>query len=182
MSERFQIERLDRTHDRAAFRCSPENGTLEKYLTDDARARREHEKGVCTVHVLIDMQADPAKIAGYFTLSSETIVPIDLPPGIAKRYPRYPRWGAVKLGRMARDDAYSGQHLGVTLVRAAFEILLRIKDIGAIAMVVDAKNADLAHWYERTCGFAPFATKPLTLYIMKPTMEELLRASKREPT
>jgi GNAT superfamily N-acetyltransferase len=139
---------------------------------------REHERGVCAVHVLVDTEIEPPKIAGYFTLSSETIVPAELPARVAKRYPRYPRWGAVKLGRMARDDAYANLGLGVTLVRAAFQVVLRVGDIGSIAIVVDAKNARLASWYERTCGFTPFDTRPLTLFIMRPTMQELLDASR----
>jgi len=171
VSERFHLERLARSHDRSSFRCSADEGTLQRYFTDDSRALREHERGVCTVHVLLDDALAPPKIAGYFTLASETIVPAELPAAIAKKYPRYPRWGAVKLGRMARDDGYAGEQLGVTLVRAAFDVVLRSDAIGAIAMVVDAKNVRLARWYQNTCGFTPFAERPLTLFIMKTTMQ-----------
>jgi hypothetical protein len=176
LSLKFTLQRLDRAHNRDAFRCIRDEGILERYLRDDSRALREHEKSVCSVHVLLDVEREPPKIAGYFTLSSETIVPDELPPKIAKKYSRYPRWGAVKLGRMARDDAYGGQDIGITLVRAAFQIFAGMNDVGAIAMVVDAKNADLASWYERVCGFIPFESMPLTLFIMKPTIERILAA------
>ncbi len=165
---RFSHERLGPNHDRASFRCSREK-TLEKYFTEHGRARRDNDNSVSAVYVLLDTDHDN-RIAGYFSLSNTSIVPSKLPDSIAKKLPRYESWGALKLGRMARDDRYPAMDLGTILVARAFETALLVeRQSGTLALIVDAKNSKLAVWY-KAHGFQSFEDNPLTLFITNQAM------------
>jgi GNAT superfamily N-acetyltransferase len=169
---RFMQKRLGPEHDRASFVCSKEP-ILQTYLADDARAKRENDRNITAVYLLLDTHADD-KIAGYFTLSNAVVIPQNIPPAIAKRLPRYDSWGCVKLGRMARDDAYANQGLGPTLVARAFDAALAIaKASGSFALLVDAKNDPLVSWYE-SLGFTRLVDHPRGLFIMNATMAAYL--------
>jgi ribosomal protein S18 acetylase RimI-like enzyme len=171
---RFVQERLGPDHDRASFVCTVEP-SLQTYLIDDARAKRENDRNVSAVYVIVDTQAN-RKIAGFFTISNATVIPESVPPAIAKRLPRYNSWGCVKLGRMARDDAYADQGLGPILVARAFAIALAISDSsGSFALLVDAKNDRLVSWYEEL-GFRRLLDHPRSLFITNSTMRAYLTA------
>ncbi len=175
---RFIQRRLGPEHDRASFVCSQEP-TLQRYLVDDGRAKRENDRNITAVYVLLDTHAEE-KIAGYFTLSNSVVIPRDIPPAIAKRLPRYESWGCVKLGRMARDDAYSNHGLGPILVARAFDAALEIaKMAGSFALLVDAKNDRLVSWYE-SLGSTRLVDHPWGLFIVNAAMAaylERLRAA-----
>lgn len=121
---RFRLERLSESHRRAFFKCARESA-LERYLVDDNRALRENARSISAVHVLLDSDADD-RIAGYFSLASTSVVPESVPKNIARKLPRYDRWPAALVGRMARDDDYDGHDLGIILVALAFQQALEI--------------------------------------------------------
>jgi ribosomal protein S18 acetylase RimI-like enzyme len=177
---RFIQERLGPEHDRASFVCSTEP-VLQAYLTDDARAKRESDRNISAVYVLLDTEAN-GKIAGFFTLSNASVIPGNLPRSIAKRLPRYDSWGCVKLGRMARDDAYANRGMGPILVAHAFAAALTVAEYSGFALLVDAKNDRLVSWYE-ALGFRQLMDRPRSLFIMNATMaaylERLLNAGGR---
>ncbi len=171
---RFTLERLGPQHDRASFVCVREPA-LQTYFVDRSRALRDHERNVSAVHVLLDSERD-GKVAGYFTLSNARIVPGTLPKNVERKFNRYPDWGALKLGRMARDDSYEGQGIGPILIARAFDVALRIaNDSGSIALTVDAKNAGLVAWYE-ALGFKRFIDAELRLFITNEAMIAYLAA------
>ncbi len=170
---RFIQERLGSDHDRAAFRCTAEPA-LQSYLVDDARGKRDNNRNVSAVYVVLDTQAS-RKIAGFFTVSNATVIPTSVPTTIAKRLPRYDSWGCVKLGRMARDDGYASQGLGTILVARAFAVALAISQTsGSFALVVDAKNDRLVSWYGKL-GFKPLLDHPRALVIANDTMAAYLK-------
>lgn len=174
---RFVLERLGPNHDRASFLCTREP-VLQTYFADPARAARDHSRSVSAVHVLVDSERQ-RKVAGYFTLSNSRLVPDELPHNIERKLNRYPDWGALKLGRMARDDSSRDEGIGAILVARAFDIALRIaSDSGSIALIVDAKNDRLVSWYQEL-GFTPFADAPRVLFITNAAMEGYLDAIER---
>lgn len=121
----------------------------------------------------MDTAAD-RRIAGFFTISNATVVPSSVPTKIAKRLPRYESWGSVRLGRMARDDRYEARGIGPILVARAFAAALAIAQrSGSVALIVDAKNEQLAAWYE-SLGFAQLLDRPLTLFVTNDTMAAYL--------
>ncbi len=171
---RFVLERLGQHHDRASFKCTREP-TLERYLTDPGRANRDNSRHVSAVYLLVD-SVSQGRIAGYFTVSNTILVPESVPPDVAKRLPTYDSWGAVKLGRMARDDRYAEFGLGPILLLRAFEIALSVSEqSGSFALVVDAKNEQLAAWYAQH-GLRPLPATPLKLFITNANMALVLES------
>lgn len=170
---RFTLERLDHQHDRASFSCSREP-TLEKYLVDTGRALRDNARNVSVVYVLLDT-AKHGRLAGYFTLSNASIIPAHVPIDLAKKLPRYESWGVVKLGRMARDDAYDANGIGTVLIAHAFSCAISVAErSGSFALLVDAKNSSLACWYAAR-GFQPLPDTPNTLIITNATIVAYLK-------
>jgi len=175
---RFTCERLDHHHDRASFQCIREP-TLEKYLTDAGRALRENNRSVSAVYVLLDTRQGH-RIAGYFTISNSSLVPERVPPKLARKLPRYDSWGVVKLGRMARNDDYASAGVGTLLIARAFSQAISIAaQSGSFALVVNAKNEQLAKWYAAH-GFEPLPDSPLTLIIANAAMAAYIEALTRD--
>jgi GNAT superfamily N-acetyltransferase len=160
----FRIERLDKHHDRAAFSCGEE--PLDRYLRE--QARKHAELRVAAAFVLFD--ADEQLIAGYYTLSAVSVLLSDLPEDVAKKLPRYPNIPAGLMGRLAIDERYQGQKVGaVLLVDALKRALGATEEIGAVAVVVDAKN-DLAKSFYMHFGFRQFSDDPNRLFIAMKTI------------
>lgn len=152
----FRLASLDATHDRLAFNCDAEplNRYLREQVTQDIRRR----VAACFVAL-----ADEQRIAGYYTLSSSSVLLADLPAGIGKKLPRYPTVPAVRMGRLAVDRAFQGQGLGGALLADALDRAARA-EIAAFALVVDAKEKTAAAFYQHH-GFIALPDSPLTLFL-----------------
>lgn len=157
-ADRFRVEPLGPHHDRAAFSSGVE--ALDDYLR--LHAGHDARRRVATVWVLRDVDTDV--IVGYDTLSATSIVAGALPPEAAKRLPPYPALPAVLLGRLAVDTRYRAQGFGQRLlVDALRRALAGSQEIGAMAVVVDAQNADARVFYERY-GFRSLKDDPRRLF------------------
>jgi len=76
----YRCELLARHHDRQAFRCGvPE---LDDYLAQ--RAGQDMRRHVSAVFVLVP-EREPHRVAGYYTLSSASVVLADLPDEFARQ-------------------------------------------------------------------------------------------------
>lgn len=97
----FLLALLDETHDRKDFRSDSEplNRYLREQVTQDIRRR----VAACFVAL-----ADGQRIAGYYTLASAGLLLADLPATTSKKLPRYPTVPAVRMGRLAVDQAFKG--------------------------------------------------------------------------
>jgi GNAT superfamily N-acetyltransferase len=168
MSEaEFCTKPLDRNHDRAAFSCGVE--PLDRYFRQQAgqdRARR-----AVAVYVL---EGEPQSVVvGFYTLSAFSIYLTDLPPEITRRLPRYDELPAVMLGRMAVDTRWQGQHLGEKLLIDALRRSYGLTDqIGAVAVVLDAKNDGLLGFYGRY-GFQQLGDNRYRLFLPMGTIKQL---------
>lgn len=158
----FQLAPLDAAHDRAAFRSDSEalNHYLREQVTQDIRRR----VAACFVAL-----ADGQRIAGYYTLASASLLLADLPAGTGKKLPRYPTVPAVRMGRLAVDQAFKGQGLGGALLADAFARAAR-SEIAAYALMVDAKDEAAAAFY-RHHGFIVMPDSPLTLFLPLATVQ-----------
>jgi ribosomal protein S18 acetylase RimI-like enzyme len=142
--QRFIVERLDETHDRASFTSG--SAALDRYFRQ--QAGQEQRRGVTSVFVMRDRQQDNA-IAGFYTLSATAIVTTTLPPEVSKKLPRYPTLPAILLGRLARDERWRGQGIGEGLLSSAFRRSIAIgEQLGAIFVVVEAKDTAARIFYE----------------------------------
>lgn len=149
------IERLNKTiHDRSDFDCG--ESSLNDYLK--FTARQHMDKGYAQVWVAVSEPGSP-HIIGYYTLSTNALEPDQLPgkPSI-KKVP------VVLLGRLAVDNRYKSQKIGVRLLfhaqRSAFLLSRRV---GIHALVVDALDEQAAAFYQKYDS-EELTTGPLHLY------------------
>ena len=152
----FRLAPLDAAHDRTAFNSdsAPLNRYLREQVTQDVRRR------VATCFVAL---ADGQRIAGYYTLASASLLLADLPASTSKKLPRYPTVPAVRMGRLAIDQAFKGQGLGGALLADALDRAAR-SEIAAYALMVDAKDESAADFY-RHHGFIALPDSPRTLFL-----------------
>lgn len=150
---------LEKAHDRKSFDCGNED--LNRYLRE--QARQDAEKRVAAPFVLT--QPGAPKVLGFYTLSSSIIPAGELPADLMKRLPRYGQLPVTLLGRLAVDRLARGQGVGeFLLVDAMRRSLEAAQQIAAMAVVVDAKDAQAESFY-RHFDFQPFQQTPLRLFL-----------------
>lgn len=152
----FQLALLDAAHDRTSFNCDSEplNRYLREQVTQDVRRR------IATCFVAL---TDDQRIAGYYTLASASLLLADLPVSLGKKLPRYPTVPAVRMGRLAVDQAFKGQGLGGALLADALDRAIR-SDIAAYALMVEAKDEAAVAFYLHH-GFIALRDLPRTLFL-----------------
>ena len=147
---RYIIESLDSTkHDRKTFDCGV--AALNDYLRERAgQDMRRHAAG-CWV---LSHKDSPDTVLGYYTLSSESVDIRELEaasPALLKKLPRYPRLGAILLGRLAVDQSQRGKGFGELLLHDAMLRALHA-EIPSVLMVTDPKDGPAEAFY-RKYGF-----------------------------
>jgi ribosomal protein S18 acetylase RimI-like enzyme len=152
----FQLTQLNTAHDCTAFKSDSEplNRYLHEQVSQDVRRR------IAACFVALENRQ---RIAGYYTLASASILLGDLPATTGKKLPRYPSVPAVRMGRLAVDQAFQGQGLGGALLADALDRAAR-SEIAAFALLVDAKNESAAAFY-RHHGFIALPHCALTLFL-----------------
>lgn len=149
------IERLDKSvHNRRDFDCGETD--LNNYLM--FTARQHVEKGYAQVWVAVS-EPGSAQVIGYYTLSMSAIASEEMPrkTGI-KKIP------AILLGRLAVDNRYRGQKIGIRLlIHAQRSALLLSQKVGVHALIVVALNEQAASFYKKY-DFEELTTGPLHLY------------------
>jgi GNAT superfamily N-acetyltransferase len=135
---------LSRQHDRAAFDSGDDdlNAYLQRY------ARQNHESGGAKCFVAVPEEA-PARVLGFYTLSPASIEYARTPAIARKGLGRYDV-PVFRLGRLAVDKSTHGRGLGTALLRQAADRCLRVSsEVGGVALLIDAKNDQVAQWYMR---------------------------------
>lgn len=162
----FQLATLNATHDRSSFDSGSEplNRYLNEQVTQDVRRR------VTACFVAL---AQSQKIVGYYTLASASLLLADLPASISKKLPRYPTVPAVRMGRLAVDQAFKGQGLGSALLADALARAAR-SEVAAYAMLVDAKDEAAAAFYRHN-GFIALPDSPHSLFLPLATVLPTLK-------
>lgn len=162
-------EPLGRHHDRAAFASGvPE---LDRYL--QRQARQDARRNVAAAFVLCE--AGTTSIIGYYTLSAAGVDLGEVPEDVARKLPAYDQVPAVRLGRLAVDQAYAGHGFGkrvlLDALRRAWE---RSDEIAATMVIVDAKNDAAVRFYEHF-GFNRFPDQADKLFILMQTVAVLFK-------
>lgn len=152
----FRLAPLEATHDRVAF--NSESDLLNRYLREQATQDIRRRVSACFVAL-----SDEARIAGYYTLASASLLLADLPASIGKKLPRYPTVPAVRMGRLAVDQSFMGQGLGGALLADALDRAAR-SEIAAFALMVDAKDETAVAFYQHH-GFMALPDSPQTLFL-----------------
>ncbi|QTQ31272.1 GNAT family N-acetyltransferase [Aromatoleum bremense] len=152
----FQLALLDAAHGRTTFNSGSE--PLDRYLREQVTQDVRRRVAACFVAL-----AEGQRIAGYYTLASASLLLADLPASTGKKLPRYPTVPAVRMGRLAVDQAFKGQGLGGALLADALDRAAR-SEIAAYALMVDAKDEAAAAFYLHH-GFIALPDSPLTLFL-----------------
>ena len=163
----WRIEPLQKSHVRDAFSCG--HAVLDRYLQH--QARQDAQSQVAAVFVAVTPPAP--KVLGFYSLSASSINATDLPADLAKKLPRYPHLPVTLLGRLAIDQPCKGQGLGqFLLLDALYRSLQAAAAIAAMAVVVDAKDAAAAAFYERY-GFMPLSASEGRMFLPMKTVAAL---------
>ncbi len=166
----WRIERLQRSHDRAAFSCG--KLALDAFIT---RFATQYEKRELARTFVLVADTGPS-VLGYYSLAASSASFESLPPDLSQRLPHHPI-PAVLLARLAVDQSAHRQGHGTRLLRDAVIRILSIADaIGVYLLVVDAIDEEAAEFYERF-GFARFGDQPDRLFISIETLRKLVSPS-----
>lgn len=137
------IRPLNKTHDRSAFRCG--NEALDRYLKK--QAGQDMKRDISRVFVATEPDV-PAKVKGYYCLSSVSVELNQLPEKLARKLPKHPVPAAL-IGRLAVSRDAQGKGVGKRLLADALKRVLAIRsDIAVYAMVVDAIDNSAQNFYE----------------------------------
>ncbi len=156
---------ITKLHDRAGFDC----GDAELNLYLQKFARQNHESGGAKCFA-----AMPARILGFYTLSPASLEYRRTPAPAKNGLGRYDV-PVFRLGRLAVDTTMQGRWLGrALLLRAAARCIRVAQDVGGVALLIDAKNARAAQWYE-TYGALRLGDAPLSLILPLATAADALQ-------
>ena len=139
----WQEAPLAKHHNRAAFDCG--DADLNLYL--HRYARQNHVSGGAKCFVAAPIE-EPARVLGFYTLSPASIDYARTPALAKKGLARYDV-PVFRLGRLAVDRTVQGRGLGGALLLRAAERCIRVaREVGGVALLIDAKNERAAQWYE----------------------------------
>jgi predicted GNAT family N-acyltransferase len=168
----FSVEVLGKHHQRDDFDCGSD--ALNRYIR--TQARQEMERDVAIAYVLVSSDR-PARIAGYYSLSSTAVRLSDWPEPTRKKLPRYPLVPATLIGRLAVDKEYRGLRLGERLlIDALRRSLTASQTVASVAVIVDAKDTTGVP-FDRRYGFISFPDQPLRLFLPMKTIARVARRS-----
>jgi len=154
----LEIRAFDRSLDRSGFDCGEES--LNRWLRESAN--QYERRRLCRVYVAV--QAGDIRILGYYTLSSYSVLPADLPDREEGQLPRLPVPAAL-LGQLAVDRSAQGQHLGEHLLMdALYRITRTAESIGIRLIVVHARGETARRFYQRY-GFISFEDERNRLFL-----------------
>lgn len=163
---------IGKDYDRTAFDCGVD--ALNQFL--HRHARQNHKKGGAKTYLAVP-DSDPKKILGYYSLSPASIA-YERAPKIVKRGMARYEVPVFRLSRLAVDLSVQGQGLGGQLLLAAGRrcLLVAAQD-GGVALLIDAKNEQVAQWYG-SYGAVPLLDTPLSLLLPFETIHAALTAAK----
>src|SRR5262249_24635726 len=141
--DNWQIERLDRSHERGQFCCG--QPILDEFLRNLVNQYEKRKLGRTYVAVL----PGERRICGYSTLAAGAIPFDHVPQDTAKKLPRHPLPVAL-LGRLAVDRTMKGRGLGQELLMDAVRRCLRLsEELGLFAVAVAAIDESAKNFYQK---------------------------------
>jgi GNAT superfamily N-acetyltransferase len=149
---------LARTDAASGFQC--EHEALNRFFRQEAGQNQRRD--MSRTWVLRRPEDCPGLplVLGYYTLTAGSVERATLPEEVAKRLPRYPI-PAVIIARLARDSRVKGLGYGEVLLDDAHRRALQASaQVGAAAVIVDAKDSRARDFYQRF-GYEPLVTSSL---------------------
>ena len=163
-------EPINKFHHRTDFNCTDDK--LNKFL--HRHARQSHDKGGAKTYLAIDSETQ--KILGFYSVSPASITYERTPDIIKRGLARY-EVPVFRLGRLAVDVSVQGKGLGGQLLLSAGKrCLLVAAQAGGVALLIDAKNEQVAKWYA-SFGALPLLDESLSLLLPFKTIHAALEAA-----
>ena len=163
----YQIEALAKHHDKNFFYCGV--SALDQYLYK--LASQDVRKCIAATFVLT--KKNDREVLGFYTLSSFAVNLGELPRKISKQLPKYPMLPATLLGRLAVTKKYQSKGLGkLLLVDALYRIVNVSKEIGTMAVVVEAKDETALAFYKHY-GFIELSMQKNKLFLPLATISRV---------
>lgn len=164
-------EAIAKHHNREAFDCG--DAALNKFLR--RHARQAHEKGGAKTFVAVQNDKE-TQVLGFYALSPASIeyarVPVVVTRGLARH-----DIPVFRLGRLAVDKSMQGKGLGgQLLLSAGRRCLMASQEVGGVALLIDAKNDDVAGWYA-SYGALQLSDGYLSLVLPLATIQKALEAT-----
>jgi GNAT superfamily N-acetyltransferase len=166
----WQIERLDRSHERSEFSCG--RVPLDNFLRTLVRQYEKRNLG----RTYVGVRPGEKRVLGYYTLASGSVAFENLPSSSTRKLPRHPV-PVVLLARLAVDHSTQGHGLGATLLVDALErCLMLAESLGVHAVEVEAIDAVARSFYEKY-GFVSLLDSPNHLFLPVATIRQALGKS-----
>jgi GNAT superfamily N-acetyltransferase len=162
----WQIQRLDRSHDRLQFDCGLPvlNDWLQKLVS------QYEKRDLARAYVAVTSES--ARVLGYYAIANHQVSYAALPDEQARGLPRIDV-PVILLGRLAVDLSVRGQGLGEFLLLDALRRACHIADmVGVRAVEVDAIDAAAKRFYEKY-GFVPLRDDPQHLFLPMAAIRKL---------
>lgn len=157
MTAPFVIEPLSKAHDRTGFASG--NAAVDAYFRQSASQDVKRRLASC----FVAREVATGRVAGFYTLASNSVPLLDVPEDLAKKLPRYPTVPATLMGWMGRNQAFRGQGLGEALVVDAIRTVA-MSSIASHAIFADAIDEKTVRFYT-DLGFVPLIGKPTRLFL-----------------
>lgn len=165
----WREEAIGKAHGREGFDCG--DPALNDFLR--RHARKSHDAGGARTFLAV---ADSGQILGFYSLSSASVAYARAPSVISKGLARH-EVPCFRLARLAVDAQAQGHGLGgQLLLSAGRRCLLAAEHVGAVALLIDAKNERVAAWYERY-GAVRLQDAPLSLLLSFATIRAALQSA-----
>ncbi len=164
-------EPIAKRHNKEAFDCG--DAALNDFLR--RHARQTHDRGGAKTFVAV-RDDNASLVLGFYSVSPAS-VEFSQTPDIIKRGLARHDVPVFRLGRLAVDKPMQGKGLGgQLLLSAGRRCLLASQEVGGVALLIDAKNDGVAHWYARY-GALPLLDAPLSLLLPLSTIRMVLESA-----
>lgn len=163
----FRVEALA-SHDRSAFCCG--NDRIDKYFRETVT--QDVKRGYVKCFVAIEVETN--KLAGFYTLTSNSVPLTQIPDDLKKKMPRYPSVPVVLISWLGRHVDFRGRGLGEALMFDAIKAIATTV-VGSHAIIVDAID-DKAMKFYRGYGFASLSLDtPRRMYVPVATALKVIK-------
>lgn len=166
----FRVEMLSSSNDRSSFRCG--NDRIDHYfhqiVSQDIKRRY--------VKCLVAVEIATGRLAGFYTLTANSVPLTDIPEDLKKKLPRYPTVPVALISWLGRHLDFKGQGLGEALLYDAFK-RIAASDVASNAIIVDAIDDEAMKFY-RSYGFVSLSLDaPRRMYISVSTALKVIEAT-----
>jgi GNAT superfamily N-acetyltransferase len=163
----WRIERLDRSHQRAEFRCG--KAALDDFLRSLVGQYERRNLG----RTFVAVRDGEKRVYGYYTLASGSVSFQNLPDAAARKLPKHPV-PVILLARLAVDLTLQGKGLGEALMIDALKRCLQLTDtLGVYAVEVDAIDQQAKAFYQKY-GFTALVDNEFHLYLPTATFRNTI--------